>query len=290
MHLESYPISDTSAIDSQLSNSTRLGMRICSLGRAARSKAGIKVRQPLKEVYVVLRPSDRDLLDMVIPQIREELNVKKVSVVEDEREFTTVDVKPNLALLGPKYGPMLRELQDALSEANPQELYSQVHGHPSMSKGSKSPGPNPSTHPNNELDKPRGEQPVVQVGKFELRSEDLQFIANDRDGLSVSNDGGYTVAIATEVSPELALEGLAREMVHLIQNMRRSAGFDISDQITTYYEGSEQLEAVIPIHQDYLLQETLSMELVNGQAPKGSFVENHKINNFEITLSVRRMD
>ena len=90
-----------------------------------------------------------------------------------------------------------------------------------------------------------------------------------REGLSATLEAGYAVAVSTEITPELLLEGQARELVHRIQNMRRDAGFDIADYIATYYAGDD-IDALIAAHGDYVKRETLSAELVKGYAPSGA--------------------
>ena len=117
---------------------------------------------------------------------------------------------------------------------------------------------------------------------------DVNFTSIDKPGLSVSRDAGYTVAITTDIGIELASEGMARELVHKIQNMRRSAEFDIADQITTYYECDSQLKDVISAHNEYLRQETLSAKLIEGKPSESSYIENHRLDGLSITLGVKR--
>ena len=128
----------------------------------------------------------------------------------------------------------------------------------------------------------------ILIGSFELSHGDVNFTSIDKPGLSVSRDAGYTVAITTDIGIELASEGMARELVHKIQNMRRSAEFDIADQITTYYEGDSQLKDVISAHNEYLRQETLSVKLIEGKPPESSYIENHRLDGLSITLGVKR--
>ena len=123
-----------------------------------------------------------------------------------------------------------------------------------------------------------------------LESDEVLVETLDRDGYSVSNEGGYTVAVSTDVSDALRLEGDARELVHGIQNMRRSADFDIADHIVTYYEGGAELDAVIAAHGDYIRQETLSRELVKAQPADGAYTETLKVNDMQATVGVRRAE
>jgi isoleucyl-tRNA synthetase len=110
------------------------------------------------------------------------------------------------------------------------------------------------------------------------------------EGLALArDDAGYMVGLDTAISPELADEGLARELVHRIQNLRKAAGFHISDRIVTYYQGPERIRRVLARHGDYVRQETLSRELIDGPPPDGSHAEEQRIDGQAVTLAVRRV-
>ena len=262
IHLDDFPVADESLIDQRLSDATRLAMRLSSMGRAARSKAGLKVRQPLQHALVRLRSSDEvALLSQVAPQVQDELNVKQIEPVTDEGDVLEYKVQPNLRLLGPKYGAELRNIVAALNDANPAEIHGQVRSGNS-----------------------------VALNGVVLEPDEVLVETLDKDGYAVSNEGGYTVAVSTEVSEALRLEGDARELVHGIQNMRRSADFDIADHIVTYYESSPELDAVIAAHGDYIRQETLTQELVSQPPADDAYTETLKVNSIEATIGVRRAE
>jgi len=199
VHLADFPVADTSLIDEQLDRDTQLAMKLSSLGRAARSQAGIKVRQPLSHATVGLSGSgEAESLARVAPQIIEELNVKELKSTDD----------------------------------------------------------------------------INQLG----------------DGHVSVNEGGYAVAVPTEISEELLQEGLAREIVHRIQTMRRGADFNIADHIITYYEGDDYVAEVMDGYAAYIKQETLSREIVTGIPEADVFRENYKLAGRQVTLGVRRAD
>ena len=110
--------------------------------------------------------------------------------------------------------------------------------------------------------------------------------ATDKDGFSVIAEQGYSAAVTTEITAELELEGRARELVHQVQNMRRDAGFDIADRITTYYTGDAGINDVIAVHGGYIRQETLSNDLVNSAPPEDAHAATHKINGLQAALGV----
>ncbi|MBI4186392.1 MAG: isoleucine--tRNA ligase [Chloroflexi bacterium] len=199
VHLADFPTADMTMVDQQLNADTRLAMKLSSLGRAARSQAGIKVRQPLARVIVsVGSGSDREGLERVMPQVLEELNVKGLEFADREAAL---------------------------------------------------------------------EQP----------------------GYAVASEGGYAVAVPTEIPAELVEEGMAREIVHRLQMMRRSAGFDIADYILTCYQGGAYVQQVMEKFADYIKQETLSRQLI-GQAPEeGAFTEKHRLSGYEILLGVKKL-
>jgi isoleucyl-tRNA synthetase len=215
VHLASFPVADQSLVDQQLMDATRLAMKISSMGRAARSKAGLKVRQPLAGLVVKTRtPDEEQYLRWVEPQVLEELNVKALRPVSEGIDM------------------YLQAQQVAGADT----------------------------------------ETVVRV-----------------DGYSVSLDAGYMVAVDATITPELAQEGLARELAHRIQNLRKDAGFEITDRIVTYYEGPEEVDTVMRHHADYIKQETLSEKLVAGPPEDGARAETQKVEGMEVTLGVRRV-
>ncbi len=197
VHLADFPVADESAIDQPLSAAVRLAMKLSSLGRAARSAAAIKVRQPLPVVLVKLAsPLEKEALAGVTPQLLEELNVKDVQEVDG------------------------------------------VEG---------------------------------------LDAQDY----------AISADGGYAVAVPRTIPPELLAEGLAREIVHRLQTMRKSAGFEIADRIAVYYTGDEYVDSVMAGYADYIQRETLATELVGGEPPEEAYNEDFKLEGHPVRLGVR---
>ena len=212
VHLADYPVADASLIDRDIMDATRLAIRISSMGRAARSKAGLKVRQPLAEVVVKTRtPAEQHYLSEVRPQVLEELNIK---------ELRATDADSNL-------------YADAQAAA----------------------GDDGDT--------------VVSV-----------------NGYSAALEAGYMVAVDARLTPELADEGMARELAHRIQNLRKGAGFEITDRIVTYYEGPDDVARVMTVHGDYIKEETLSNDLLTSVPEDAAKSETAKVEGMEVTLGV----
>jgi len=260
VHLADFPTPNGAAIDQALMDSTRLAMRISSLGRAAREKAGVKVRQPLAEVAVKLRSrSERAALEAVEQQVLEELNVKRVTAVDKESDLVTYRVRARFDLLGPKYGAELPKIAQLVAKADPEEIARHV----------------------------RSRQPVA-LDRYSLLPDEIEVTPQAREGYAVSVEGDYVVGVPTALTPELKQEGLAREIVHRIQTMRKQADFRIEEYINTYYEGSPGLKDVVAKFGDYVRQETLSQTLVPGAAAEGCYTETMKVEGQELTIGLCR--
>ena len=261
VHMAAYPESDPDAIDAALNRDVRTVMRAVSMGRAARNKAGVKVRQPLARV--LLRPrnaADADAIRRMAGEVAEELNVKAVEVVDDVTAHATLKLGFNAKTYGSTFGRDLPAVLHALQHADQAEVLRTLMA---------------------------GENLIL--GDFEVPREAvlLEYTANP--GWAVANDGAYVALVNNRVTPELAQEGLARELVHRIQTMRRSAGFDIADSITTHYEGDSAVDAVLTVHRGYVMQETLSTALAVGPGPAGGYREELDVEGHTIKLTVGKV-
>ena len=228
VHLAAFPQADPDLVDEPLLDATRLAMRISSMGRGARSRAGVKVRQPLSRVLVRPRASEEeDHIRRVQTQILEELNIKELQLLTD-------------------------------STSGDEDLYRRA-----LESAGDSGGASPA-------------------------SAQVEAIVH-LDNYWVSLEGGYFVAVDTSITPELAEEGLARELVHRIQNLRRAANFEITDRINTYYRGPEKVARIMKGFADYIQQETLSAALVDGEPVDGAHSETQKVEGEEVVLGVRKI-
>jgi isoleucyl-tRNA synthetase len=260
VHLTDFPTADNSRIDEQLSAGVETVMKVCSLGRAARSNAGIKVRQPVKKVLVKVRTNaEREGLKRLTAQVLDELNVKKVEFIEDEKEVVNFDVKLNLPILGPKYGKEVQRIADALGNADAAVVAADIQA---------------------------GIE--INLAGYHLSPDDLLVVTHDKPDYTTATSGGCTVAIATQISPQLIDEGIAREMVHRLQTIRRNAGFDIADYIVTYYQGDETIQRVMTGFADYIKQETLSRQLIEDSPEEEAYTEKHRINGLEVIFGVKK--
>ena len=303
VHLDDYPVADESLIDENLSRATRMIMQLSSMGRAARQKAGIKVRQPVQTMKALVHSeADKATVEALSDQLKEELNVKEIEVTcnsdgMSDIQFWDWKVSPNMPFLGPRYGRRIGEIRDALAEMDPREVVTSLRQRRKIVLPSKDDALPPialgaSADTLEQLRNSAAPSSAYLVADDGVAASGVFDIIEEKvapEGFSTEDGAGYAVAISTEVTPALRLEGNARELVHHIQNMRRSADFDIADYIVTYYESSPELDAVIAAHSDYIRQETLSRELLNQQ-PDDAYIETLKVNDIKATIGVRRAE
>ena len=264
VHLEDFPAADESLIDERLDRAVRLAMRIASLGRSARGKSGVKVRQPLGRALVRPRVEDKELLALIMPQVLDELNVKAVELAADY-EIAEIEIKPNLPVLGPKLGAQLGSARKAIAAADAASVAATL----------------------------RAEGSVTLDG-MTFDAGDLLIEMNDKPGIAAASEGAVgslLVGVDTTLTPELEAEGLAREIVHRIQGMRRTAGFEIEDRIVTYAtDPAPEVVAVLATHGAYIRQETLSDTLLAENPPAAAHTEQHDMDGTALTLGVARAE
>ena len=260
VHLSPFPVADTNKINSRLDTATRLAMKISSIGRSARSKAGIRVRQPLHSVLVKTpNESETDDLNIVKDQIIEELNVKDVLKLDNELMVLDFDIDINKAVLGPKYGSEMSTIANALKLLDSNEIAMKAKNGESF-----------------------------DVAGYTLHQEDISINIVDKQNFTSISENGYTITINTEMSAQLIGEGIAREIVHKIQGMRKSAGFQIEDQISIYYESDDVISNVISEFSSYIQQETLATSLLAAKPTDKSYTERQNVNDFDLLIGITR--
>jgi isoleucyl-tRNA synthetase len=238
---------------------------VVSLGHADRVAAEIKVRQPLADIKVVAAGKAESLARFA-DVIADELNVKRVELAGGEAELVQYRILPVNKTLGPRFGKQFPAVRQALSAADPYAVAAAV----------------------------AAGQPVALVvdgDRVELAPEDVLVQAEPRPGFQVTNDPqrGIVVALDTVITPELKAEGLARELVRHIQQMRKDADFELSDRIhATYQTDDAGLAAASQQHAGYIQQETLSLSLDAAEPAAGAFVAAGDFDGALVTVSIRR--
>jgi isoleucyl-tRNA synthetase len=212
-------------------------------------------------------------VERIVQQVLEELNVKNLTLTNQVGELITFVIKPNFAALGPKYGSRLNAIRQALAKADPAEVAATVEKEMPV-----------RVH----LD---GEDEPVELLPGELVVE-----TREREGFAVAQEGGLVVALDTQLDEPLLQEGMARDLVRVINDMRKSADFDVSDRITTYFRltgggangDASLLKGAVENFGDYIRAETLSNDLVEGAAPEGAFTQDEQVGGAAISLGVAR--
>jgi isoleucyl-tRNA synthetase len=263
IHHCAWPEVDNSALDQTLLEQMDLARRIASLGLSARGSANIKVRQPLARALAHVGQA-ANLSPELTAIVVDELNVKKLEFAAEAGELVTYKVLPNLKLLGPKLGKDLPAVRQAIEAADPAELVAKVQAGETVTFTS-------------------GDQSV------ELTAEELLIQTQPAEGLAVAADKVITVGVDVVITDELAAEGLARELVRRIQNMRKDAGFDISDKITIYYQAEGDVHDVFKQWADYIKAETLAVEIDHQLIPESAFQRKEKVDGLDVMLGAKRV-
>lgn len=233
VHLVLFPVHDESLIDKALEERMEIAQKVSSMILGLRRKVSIKVRQPLARIMVPLPDKYfKGKFEAVKDLILAEVNVKEVEYIDDTASILVKKIKPNFKTLGPRYGRLMKDISNAISAFTPQEIVAFE---------------NNGKHPVN-----------INGQEIVLTTEDVEIISEDIPGWQVANDGRLTVALDITVSDELRYEGIAREFVNRIQNIRKEAGFDVTDKITVLIEDHEFVREAVKKHSSYIGSQTLA--------------------------------
>ena len=255
VHLSDFPDVCESLINENIEEKMDLVRDICRLGRDAREEVNIKVRQPISEV--ILDSSVKDIIGNLDEIIKEELNVKTITYKTDMTKYLTYSLKPNFKVLGKELGPKIKPLQEVLKNMSSEDCY-KVTNEPLTIK--------------------------LEGEDFTLDSANTLLSINVKEGYAASNDNNTCVILNTNLTEDLILEGLAREMVRTIQSLRKEKDFIITDHINVYYNGNEVLDKMINMYKDYIMQETLAEKIEKKE------VENkYMLNDVEAYIDVERI-
>lgn len=255
IHLCDYPKADESLIDKELEQNMELVLDIVVLGRAARNTANIKNRQPIGNMYI---KSENTSPQMFVDIIADELNIKNVIFTNEVREFTTYKFKPQLKVLGPKYGKLVSKIGTKLNEFDGNILMDKFNlGNVSF-----------------DID---GTEIVLSV-------DDVLIEATQKEGFIAETDNGITVVIDTNLTESLIEEGFVREIISKLQTMRKEAGFEVQDHIKVYYSGNQVIASVIDRNRDEIKSEVLGEQVEEGNAD--GYSKQWNINNEKVKFTV----
>ena len=264
VHLSTYPKADERLIDSSLEEMMSLAQRVSSMVLALRRKVSIKVRQPLTKILIpVLDPAMARHIDAVRNLILNEVNVKELELIEQTTGIITKRIKPNFKTLGPKYGKYMKQIA-ALVAGFSQERIAEIESAPESVL---------------EID---GQQIVVTPADFEITSEDMP-------GWLVASEGKLTVALDITLTDELRAEGVARELINRIQNIRKDSGFEVTDKIRVEIEQKELVADAVARYADYIGSQTLAVEVKSSAEPQGEVVVATDIDEEPLRIAVTRI-
>ena len=238
VHLADYPEADAAARDGELEAAMHIAREAVSLGRTVRTEAKVRVRQPLARAAIHV-PGDPRALDPLVDLVAEELNVKEVAFTESTARLATWSAKPNFRALGPRLGPRVKEVARALEGDDGTLAGALAHGESVSVETSE--------------------------GPVELSPEEVDLSQETTGGWGVAAEGGLTVALDLEITPELAREGIARELVRLVQDARKAAGLRVSDRIELGVEAEGEVAEALREHGDWVAGETLAVSLGAGK-------------------------
>ena len=260
VHLCDWPNPAPATRDEDLEFAMATVRETVRLGLAARGQAKLKVRQPLRAAVVVAAGAEREAIERLASVALEELNVKELRYVSQADELGSYEVKPNYRALGPRFGKSMPQVAAAVASLDPQHVASALRdgGRVGIS---------------------------IDGHDHELDTDDLMLAMKPLEGYQLEREGSHAVALELELDDALRREGLAREIVHAIQNARKSAGLQVEDRISLLLGGASELLEAAREHQDYVARETLATS-VDFDGAHG--VEPVKIEGHPLHIAVTR--
>ena len=255
VHLCLWPEVNSELIDKNLEEEMGLAYKIVKLGRSARNSVNIKNRQPLAEMLI----SAKNLPEYYSDIVKEELNVKEVVLGADMKEYVSFEIKPNLPVLGKEYGKLIPQIREAISKFNQMDLAMKVQS---------------------------GGIEYIEIGETQipLSSENLLVTMHGKDGFAFAGEGEMGVVLDTHITEELKEEGLLREVLSKVQNMRKDKGFEVLDRINMYVAENDKIESVIKKFEDTIKHDTLADNIFYGEHRDG-YIET-SINGEKLMLDV----
>lgn len=233
VHLSNFPVCDDSKIDKDLEERMQMAQDVSSMVLALRRKVNIKVRQPLHTVMIpVVDAHQQSSIEAVKNLILNEVNVKELKFVDNTAGILVKKIKPDFKKLGPRYGKIMKALAAAIQEMSQDDI--------------------------NSFEKSGAYSLTVSGQEVSLERADVEIISEDIPGWLVANEGRLTVALDITVTDDLRKEGLARELVNRVQNLRKSSGFDITDKIHISILSQEEMNAAIQDYKDYISNQVLA--------------------------------
>ncbi|GAK95678.1 isoleucyl-tRNA synthetase [Nonlabens tegetincola] len=249
VHLSQFPIANNDLINSELEEKMHKAQVISSLTLSLRKKESIKVRQPLQRVMIpVLDSKDKAQIEAIADLVKSEVNVKEVELIDDASGILVKEIKPNFKVLGPRFGKEMGKIAGKIKSFQQEDIA---------------------------LLEKNGEINININGTDTILSlEDVEITSSDIEGWLVANQSGITVALDVTISPELKQEGISRELVNRIQNIRKDSGLEVTDRITITMQSHPEMDAAVEKNAQYIKDETLANDLTITQSvDNGTIIE-----------------
>ena len=260
VHLAEYPAAGK--IDEELELKMEVAQQVVYLTRAMRAKSNLKVRQPLKKIMVVVDKNKRAALSKMRDVILDEVNIKELIVLDDDSKIVSKSAKANFKTLGPKYGKKVQIISKEIKEFKSDKIKALENG----------------------------EQVKLTIdgGDFLIAPNDVEIISTEIEGWFVESDEGVTVAIDTELDDDLIGEGLAREFVNRVQNMRKDSGLEVTDKIIIRFTGSDLINNAVQSFTKYVAAETLAESIEQTKNLNGGFKQDWEIGDQSCTIQIMK--
>ncbi len=252
VHLSSFPKCDESLIDLKLEEKMDLVRDLISLGRNAREEAKIKVRQPISEVLI--DGKNKDILSDLTSLITDELNVKKLTFVDDLSLYMNFIIRPNFKETGKLFGNKMKEYQTFLNNLTEKDKETLLNGG------------------------------TLKFEEFDIDKNLVDIRIESKEGFDCINEGNNFIILNTTLTEDLIKEGLARELVSKVQNMRKEKDFNIEDRINLFYNGNSYFESVLKEFESYIKEETLALSLIK----KEDLTNLVKLNDLDVYLDIEK--
>jgi isoleucyl-tRNA synthetase len=259
VHLTEFPVPTYS--EPELETKMDVAQRVVGITRSMRAKNNLKVRQPLSKIMVAVDKNKRDAVSKMQDVILEEVNIKELVVLEDDSEIVNKSAKPNFKSIGPKFGKKANPVANAIRSFGKKEIGTLERGGIVLV--------------------------TINEEEVEISSDDVEIVSTEIKGWLVESEEGVTVAIDTSLNEQLIAEGLTREFVNRIQNMRKDAGLEVTDRIKIYFEGSDNLLNSVSLFKDYIINEVLADDFNSGSFQEG-FKQDFEIGDYKCTIVIKK--
>jgi len=249
VHLSIFPRANDSLIDAVLEEKMHKAQIISSLTLSLRKKESIKVRQPLQRIMIpVLDDKDRAQIEAISDLVKSEVNVKEIELIDDASGILVKEIKPNFKTLGPRFGKAMGQIAGKIKSFQQEDIVL--------------------------LEKTGQKEVEVNGNAIILTLEDVEITSSDIEGWLVANQSGITVALDVTISPELKKEGISRELVNRIQNIRKDSGLEVTDRINIVVQSHHEIDDAVKSNEQYIMDETLADDLTLIQTvDNGTIVE-----------------